>query len=245
MLHAEASHLIDGISLFGNSAKEIHAGERGMLTIASNPNSATCWLPSVVASFLKERPQVRMRCLTRSSEEVRELAASSAFDLGLAEAPFTQPELLLHRYVMHRVVVLSRTHRLASCTSLTPTMLANEPVVAVRRTSSWNWVNVTRAFDLAGATLNIVAECEFAAMALNIVSAGTGICITDPISATTIGAGLIQCPFLPSTPYEIGMLRPAHGHISILARHFADAVHKFILPFVEKPTRAGKHANRS
>lgn len=232
-LHAEASRLLDGFNQLETSTKEIASGHRGTLTVAASPNTATSWLPPVVATFRRERPHVRFRFLTRNSEELRELAASSAFDLGLAEGPFSNGELLVRRYVMPRVVVLPRTHRLARCTTLTPQLLGGEDLVAIRRSSSSNWGNVARAFDQAGAICHIVAECEIAAMAMNIVTAGGGICLADPISAAKIGPELIQRPFLPVTTYEIGMLRPAHGRFTILARAFAEAVHKHVSSYIK------------
>jgi len=233
LLHAEASRLLDGLGQFGASAEEIAGGLRGTLTIATNPNAAISWLPSVAATFRRGRPHVRLQFLTRSSEEVRALAAASAFDLGLAEAPFANPELVIQRYAIPRVVVLSRTHHLAACERLTPQLLAGEDIIAVRRPSSWGWANIARVFDQAGAVYHVVAECEFIATALNMVAAGGGICLVDAISAATMGPGLIQRPFLPVTLYEVGLLRPAHGQLTILARVFAKALHDHISFYLE------------
>ena len=197
LLHGEASRLLDGFERFGVSVEEIAIGQRGTITIAANPNAAISWLPAVVAAFRRERPHVRLRFLTRSSEEVRELAAASAFDLGIAEAPFSNAELVLKRYVVPRVAVLPPTHRLVACEVLTPQLLSGEDIVAVVR-SSWSWANVARTFDQAAAVCHVVAECEFVAMALNMVSCGIGVCLVDPISAATSAPALVQRPFRPS-----------------------------------------------
>jgi len=50
------------------------------------PMPAISWLPRVATAFRRERPHDRPRFLTRSSEEVRELAAASAFDLGICDS---------------------------------------------------------------------------------------------------------------------------------------------------------------
>jgi DNA-binding transcriptional LysR family regulator len=231
-LHLEASRLLDEFGRLGVSVGEISAGLRGTLTIATNPGPAISWLPAVVAAFRRDRPQVRLRLLTRSSEEVRELASLSAFDLGLAEAPFANAEPVVKRYAMPRVVVLPRTHRLADYDVLTPELLDGENLVATIR-SSWSWSNVARAFDLAGAVCHVVIECEFIAIALNLVAAGVGICLADPISAASIGPSLIQRPFMPSTPYEVGLLAPAHGELTILAQAFAATLQAHITPFLQ------------
>jgi DNA-binding transcriptional LysR family regulator len=231
LLHLEASHLLDGFERLGRAADEIAAGQRGTLTVATSPAPGICWLPAVAAKFRKERPQVRLRFLTRSSEEIRELAGLSAFDLGLAEAPFANGELVLRRYVIPRVVVLPRSHRLSARAELTPQLLDGEDIVATVR-SSWSWAGVARAFDGAGAVCRVVAECEFTPIALNMVAAGAGICFADPITAATIGSELVQRPFRPLTTYEIGLLSPAHGDVTILAKAFADALHAYIASFL-------------
>jgi DNA-binding transcriptional LysR family regulator len=65
LLHLEASHLLDGFERLGRAADEIAAGQRGTLTVATSPAPAICWLPAVAAAFRRERPQVRLRFLTR------------------------------------------------------------------------------------------------------------------------------------------------------------------------------------
>jgi DNA-binding transcriptional LysR family regulator len=234
LLHAEASRVLDGFARLDASTAEISAGQRGTLTIATNPGPAISWLPTVAAAFRRTRPQVQLRLLTRSSQEVRELAAVSAFDLGLAEAPFANAETVLRRYELPRVVVLRRDHHLAGHEVLTPQLLDGEMFVAMVR-SSWNWANLARAFDLAGAVCNVVAECEFTAIALNMVAAGMGVCMADPISAAGVGPVLIQRPFRPMVPYEVGLLGPSHGGLTILAQAFAEALHAHIASFLTEP----------
>jgi DNA-binding transcriptional LysR family regulator len=231
LLHLEASRLLDGFERLDGSVGEISAGQRGTLTIATNPGPAISWLPAVVAAFHRERPLVRLRLLTRSSQEVRDLAAVSAFDLGLAEAPFANAEAVLRRYTLPRVAVLPRSHRLAGHEALTPALLDGEALVATVR-SSWSWASIARAFDQAGAVCNVVAECEFTAIALNMVANGVGVCLADPISATGGGPDLVRRPFLPAVPYEVGLLSPAHGGLTLLAQAFAAELHAHILPFL-------------
>ena len=232
LLHAEASRVLDGFARLDASIGEISTGQRGTLTIATNPGPAISWLPSVAAAFRRERPQVMLRLLTRSSQEVRELAAMSAFDLGVAEAPFANAENVLRRYALPRVVVLPRNHTLAKWDVLTPQLLDGAAFVATVR-SSWNWANLARAFDLVGAVCNVVAECEFTAIALNLVGAGMGVCLADPISAASVGPQLVQRPFQPPVPYEVGLLGPNHGDLTTLAQAFAGALHAHITSFLE------------
>ncbi len=232
LLHGEAVRALAGFRRLGEAAAGIQAAQSGTLTIATNPGPGIAWLPAVAAAFCRARPQVRLRLLTRSSNEVRDLAALSAFDLGLAEAPFTRAETLLCRYSFARVVVLPEGHRLAGEAVLTPQLLDGEDMVATVN-SSWSWATVARAFEAAGAGCRVVAECEFTAIAINMVAAGLGLCLADPLSVAGARAqGLVVRPFQPALPYDVGLLRPAHGTLTRLAEAFAAEFHAHVAPHV-------------
>ncbi len=130
LLHAEAVRVLSDFRRLNEAVAGISATQVGTLTVATNPAPSSSWLPAVTAAFRRSRPQVRLRLLTRSSAEVRDEAASSAFDLGLAEAPFVRLNTLLRRYTFARVAVLPKDHRLAGEAVLTPALLDNEPMVA-------------------------------------------------------------------------------------------------------------------
>jgi DNA-binding transcriptional LysR family regulator len=230
LLFEEAVRVLADFRRLNEAAAGISAAQSGTLTIATNPSPAIAWLPTVAAAFCKSRPQVKLRILTRNSDEVRDLAAISAFDIGLAEAPFTRAEIVLRRYSFARVVLLPQGHRLASEAVLTPQLLDGEDMVAILN-SRWNWTTVARAFETAGARCRIVAECEFTVIAINLVAQGLGFCLADPLSVADVGArGLVVRPFKPTLPYDVALLRPAQGNLTRLAEAFAADFHGLVSP---------------
>ncbi len=232
LLFAETVRVLGDLRRLGGAAADIGAAQSGLLTIATNPSPAIAWLPGIAAAFCSTRPQVRLRILTRSSDEVRDMAALSAFDLGLAEAPFTQAETVLRRYSFARVVVLPRGHRLASEEVLTPQLLDGEAMVATVR-SNWSWATVARAFEAVGAQCRIVAECEFTVIAIGMVASGLGMCIADTLSVEASGLrGLVTRPFQPALTYDVGLLRPAHGTLTRLAEAFTAEFDARVLPHI-------------
>lgn len=228
LLHGRALSVLSDFRGLGETAAGIAAGQAGTLTIATNPGPGIAWLPGLAARFCRDRPGVKLRLLTRSSGEVRELAALSAFDLGIAEAPFIRAEILLRRYSFARAVLMPVGHPLADQPVLSPALLDGHAMVATVN-SSWSWSTVERAFDAAGAGCNVIAECEFIAIAVNMVRAGLGLCIADPLSVTDL-TGLVIRPFRPVLPYDVGLLRPAHGTLTRLAEAFAAEVHAHVAP---------------
>ncbi len=236
LLHREASQVMTGFTRLAETAAGISAAQRGSLTVATNPGPAISWLPGVVAAFCRARPDVRIRLLTRSSSEVRDLAALSAFDLGLAETPFTHGETVLRRYNFARVVALRADDPLARHELLTPQLMDGTRLVATVA-SNWSWSVIARTFEAAGATYHVAAECEFTAIALNMVAAGAGVSFADPISAADVACrGLVARPFLPVIPYEVGLLAPAHGMLMRVAEAFTDALDAHLRPFLLDPS---------
>jgi DNA-binding transcriptional LysR family regulator len=232
LLHQEAMHALAGLSRLDEAAAGIQAATRGHLTIATNPGPGIAWLPQILAEFRSTRPGVTVRFLTRSSREVRDLVATRAFDLGIAEAPFDRTDAVVHRYRFDCVAVLRADHPLATEGQLTPALLDDQPLVCLLP-GHGTTMPIARAFEAAGAHANVVAECEFYATALNLVLHGAGICLSDPISAAQAAQGrpdLVVRPFLPIIPYEVGVLRPSRGGTSRLAEQFIEALNRFVLP---------------
>ena len=234
LLHHEAVRALAGVLRLDEAAASIRAAQRGHLTVATNPGPGIAWLPQIVAEFLLDRPEVSVRFLTRSSREVRDLLAARAFDLGIAEAPFDRNDAVMHRYRFTCVAVLSTANPLASESELNPNLLDGQPLIRLlpgHGTTS----PIAQAFERAGATARVVAECEFFATALNLVRHGVGTCIADPISAAQAasdGSGLAIRTFVPTIPYEVGVLRQVRGSTSRLADQFIQTLDKFVRPFL-------------
>lgn len=237
MLHQEALHALAGLARLDEAAAGIQAATRGHLTIATNPGPGIAWLPQILAEFRRARPRVTVRFLTRSSREVRDLVATRAFDLGIAEAPFDRTDTVVHRYRFDCVAVLRADHPLAGEAQLTPALLDDQPLIGLLP-GHGTTTPIARAFEATGTRANIVAECEFYATALNLVLHGAGICISDPISAAQAAYGrtdLVIRPFVPNIPYEVGVLRPSRGGASHLAEHFIEALDGIVRPYLAAP----------
>ena len=232
LLHEEAVRALAGVAQLDDAAAAIGAAARGSLTIATNPSPGIAWLPRIVADFQRHRGQVTITLLTKSSREVRDLVASRAFDLGIAEPPFHRGDCVVRRYRFRTVAALRADHPLARHDVLTPALLDGAPLVALLAAHGTS-APLAHAFDEAGAILNIVARCEFFATALNLAQEGAGVCLADPISAASIASpGLAIRTFEPAIPYEVALLRPAQGALSHLAEAFAQSIDEHLRPYL-------------
>ena len=232
LLHGEAVRALAGVAQLDDAAAAIGAATRGSLTIATNPSPGIAWLPRIVAAFRRERPDVTLTLLTRSSREVRDLTAARAFDLGIAEPPFDRTDTVLRRYRFAAVAALRPDHPLAPHRILTPTLLDGREVIGMLPSHGTS-PRLADAFAEADARLRVVARCEFFATALNLAAEGVGVCLSDPISAAAMTSpNLCIRPFEPPIPYEVGVLSPARGGLSRLADAFARTVDASVRPFL-------------
>src|SRR3546814_7384611 len=83
-----------------------------MLTVSANPTSSAFWLPPFVASFRASRPGARIRLITRSSDVLREHAATYSADLMLSEPPIDPTSIEAQRYRLRCVAALPVGHPL-------------------------------------------------------------------------------------------------------------------------------------
>ena len=237
LLHNEAMHALAGFAELEDAAAGISAGQRGVLTIASSPSPGIAWLPDVVSRFRRERPSTKIRLLTRSSENVRSLVSARAFDIGLAEPPFDRTNTVLRRYRFPLACVLPATQALAAHETITPSLLEGHDLIVTSQ-SRTSYAAVSRAFESSGTPFHPVIECEFFAVALNLVIDGAGICLVDALSASEtlrrIGStgALVVRPFAPSAFYEVGVLRPTIGKLSVLAEQFVKLLDDHVAPYL-------------
>jgi DNA-binding transcriptional LysR family regulator len=239
LLHREAVHALAGFSELEDAAAGISAGQRGVLTIATSPSPGIAWLPEIVSRFRKDRPSTTIRMLTRTSDNVRSLLSSRAFDIGIAEPPFDRTNTVLKRYKFPLQCVLPSTNALAAHKALNPDLLEGSDLI-VTSGSQTSYAAISRAFEASGTPFHPAIECEFFAVALNLVIDGAGICLVDSLSISetlrrTGNAGaLVVRPFSPAVFYEVGLLRPNVEELSVLAKQFVKLLDGAMAPHLAR-----------
>jgi DNA-binding transcriptional LysR family regulator len=117
-----------------------HVARRVQTCVASQPEpkaAACCYiasisiLPGVVSEFRTRMPDVAVKMINRTSEEVRAFFEASVVDLGIAEMPVDLVNVERRRYAIDLVAILPVGHPATARSVLSPNDLAGHPFVSM------------------------------------------------------------------------------------------------------------------
>lgn len=233
----ETLEILDRVTRSAQTMREIGDLDRGRLKIASMPGASLFLLPRLVADFVRDRPEVEVSLMTRSSVKVQEWVASQQYDLGVAEIPARRESIDLRPISLECVCALRADDPLARKSVLTPEDLDNAPMAALYP-EHFTHRDARRAFEEAGRRLNIRFEMTIFIPAFTLVEQGVAYSLVDQISAASYrlyrgsDAPLVFRPFRPRLPFDIAIMTPAHRPLSRLARTFSDRIEQEVQRFV-------------
>jgi DNA-binding transcriptional LysR family regulator len=219
LIYAEASRALEAVENTARVAAEIRAGKRGHLAITAYPSISIALLPRLLSVFAAERPGLQMKIITRASQSVKELMSTRTFDFAIAELPLDYPTAQMEVFSYQCQCMLPLGHSLAEREEITPADLDGVPFITLFRGDPV-YQKLAAAFSEYGARWNVVAETEFFSSACELVAAGVGVGIVDPVVSAPFTADVVRRPFRPAISYEIAILHPLHEELSQLAREF-------------------------
>lgn len=220
LFFVEAERALEAVEKTNRVAKEIRTGKRGHLAIAAYASISINLLPRVMAGFAKERPGLELKIITRNSQSVRELMNTQQFDLAIAELPLDYPTSSMEVISYECQCMVPLGHPLAQLEVITPSDLDGVPFVSLFKGDPI-YQQLAMAFSAHGSAWNVVAETEFFSTACELVYAGMGVGIVDPVVSWPFTKNLVLKPFSPAIRYEIALLLPTQEEPSQLAREFA------------------------
>jgi DNA-binding transcriptional LysR family regulator len=229
LFYAEASRALEAVENAVRIAKEIRVGRRGHLSIAAYPSISISLLPRLLSVFSAARPDLKMKVITRNSQVVKELMSTQAFDIAVAELPIDYPTSHMDVFSYQCECMLPIGHRLAGLAEITPTDLDDVPFVTLFRGDPV-YQQLAAAFSAHGARWNVVAETEFFSTACELVAAGCGVGIVDPVISKPFTADVLRRPFSPTISYEVAILYPLHEERAQIAVEFAQLLKQSLSP---------------
>ncbi|RVU39788.1 LysR family transcriptional regulator [Hwanghaeella grinnelliae] len=220
----EAEEVLGRLERAQQAMMELSSHQRGGLRIACYPAGSGVFLPKLLVSFLRDRPEVKADLMMRSSLMVEDLVASQEYDIGLAETPKPRPSIQIETYRMSGVVALAADDPLAALSVVTPKDLSGKPL-AILFEEHTSTIALREVFREAGAIINPRFTLRTFQPTLELVSGGLCAAVIDPMTvASYSGNGVVFRQFMPRTTTGISILMPAHRPPSQLSLAFHETL---------------------
>ncbi|QRM30395.1 LysR family transcriptional regulator [Microvirga sp. VF16] len=207
-------------SLF--AMRELGQQRGGQITLACVPTAAFYFLPSVIARFKEQYPNIRFRILDLSANEGLESVARGEVEFGINLLGGSDPDLSFEPLLEDPfVLACRRDHPLAERASLTWSDLEGQPLVAVSRTSG-NRIMLDAALVRAGVHLSWSYEVTHLSTSLGLVEAGLGISVLPRLATPQDEHPIIVTRPIgsPEVSRTIGVVRRRGGRLAPAAERF-------------------------
>ncbi len=206
------------------AAERLRTGETGTLVVASHPSASISLLPGVIAEFRAQMPDVSVRLINRTSEEVRSYFEASVVDFAVAELPVELANVEKRRYALECVAILPSGHPAAAAAVLRPADLAGLPFVSMTTGRTIGY-QIRNAVVAEGGDFQKVIEAEYFSTICALVANGQGVSVVDRWSARMFRSlGLEVRRLDPPIYYEITVFYRADRPRSEAARLMLDLI---------------------
>lgn len=178
-LYLETDKLITGVARVENVARAIRDLERGEVSIVAFPSLCLRFLPRVMSTFSKERPDVHISIETRTSRQIFESMLTGTADAGLSLVSTSHSGLeckLFHESDM--VCALPPDHLLCEKSVVDLRDLAREPFISLGRGDLSHQL-INEAFDQVGISIEPLIRAQMADSACTFVSEGRGVSLVS------------------------------------------------------------------
>lgn len=234
-VYEEVERSFVGMSEISRVIEDIRDFRTGSLLIAGMPALALKLLPDIIAEFIAVEPGITVSLRTRSSQAVLRHLSSQQFDLGFAALETDHPAVTRRPIlVTGMLAVLPVGHPLERKDVLESADFDEQPFIALGAEIGTR--SETDQFLSAGAARpRIVAEAQLSASICELVAAGAGVSIVEPVTATHFArAGrLVTRPLSPEQPFRYDLLLPALRKPSRVAERFLELVEEKLETFLD------------
>ncbi|MVA27813.1 LysR substrate-binding domain-containing protein (plasmid) [Agrobacterium vitis] len=224
-LYEEVERIFGGVHQLARAVEAIRRDEHGHLLIGAMPALSGSFITRVISSFKIWHPDVFVSIEARSSRFLTEAVLLRRLDLALVISGLEHPSMVVER--MHcsaAVAALPLGHKLAEKAELCPDDLKDEPFIAFAPTGTMR-TKVDAAFEQYSITPRIVIEATTAPNVAELVAAGLGVTVADPLAIEFVADRIITRPFRPTIDFGYGIIRPTRARNSSLVADFIEEIH--------------------
>jgi DNA-binding transcriptional LysR family regulator len=188
--------------------QDLVGGRLGTLSIAASFPIANGYLAKAVATFIKDRPKVRVALQSLTSPQVLDRVVHREVELGIAYGPVVSPEV--------ETKMLMRAG--IACVMPSDHPLARRKEVAIRDLEPYSIVTylpqalfrqyVDNALSAVGIAPKITAQVSVSLTGIMLARYGAGVALVEPFLVASMGLpGLVARPLRPRIEVETLMIR--------------------------------------
>jgi len=220
-LYKEVERSFVGIETIRQAASDLREYRAGNLKIATMPALALSWLPRLVHRFLADHPGITLDLQVLPSQTVARWVAAQRVDVGFA-AQWRTDVAIASEVVASAALMaaLPPDFPLPADGVIRPEHLAGKPFVSLELGLRTRFL-IDRVFFAAKVPRRQVVDTALSHVACQLVAAGTGVALVDPLTALSFsGRGIAIAPFAPTIGFDYHVLYPAQVPPSRLAERF-------------------------
>jgi DNA-binding transcriptional LysR family regulator len=237
----EANHLFSHVTVVYDSvdrlrqvAQNLRAAESGKIRIAATPAFGVDLLPKAMASFREIHKDVVFVIETLHHDEICSALLESRLDLGLAFDPVAAPGVIENTLTRGRFVVLTPADvEFGGKESVSVEDLAGLPFIRLDSKGPLGRLLSTH-IESSGVKLDTVAYSETYHVAKALVAYGTGVTITDEITANALGDSNVKVwPLEPTLDFRISTLSFDNMPLSRVSQKFVEHLKICVVDYVD------------
>lgn len=224
-LYEEVERVFGGVRQLARAVDVIRREEHGHLLIGAMPALSGPFITRVITGFRRRHPEVFISVEARSSQFLTEAVLLRRLDLALVISGLEHSSVQVDRMSSpSAVVALPLGHRFSKKADLSPVDLKEEPFIAYAPTGTMRR-KVDAAFERFGLKPNIVIEATTAPNVAEMVAAGLGVTVADPLALEHVAGRIASRPFTPLIDFDYVLIRPVRARNSNLVADFVEEVH--------------------
>lgn len=205
---------------------ELFNKQRGKVSLAALPTLAAGFLPTVLADYRQQYPNVAISVHDVLANQVDDLVSERRADIGFSVCPAVSDTIHFEPLIDdHFVAVCPLGHPLLKSKEVPWAELLKFPIIAVSRLSSTRQAMESVVREL-GLSMDLMCEVSQIGTAGRMVAAGLGVAALPSLSFRQISAvGLDWRPLVdPYVPRALGIITPTRHSLSSAATAMLEVV---------------------
>jgi len=210
MLYAEVQRVFESVRGISTAAREIKELRSGRLNVSALPAFGLTLLPSIVASFNEEYPDVAISLDIRSSSTIIQRASRNQLDIGVAAEVNDETPSVVRRTLTATppVCIMPKGHPLSRLSVVQADDLDGLDFVSLA-TGDPMRRQLDALCEERGARRTMKVEAALSATCVNLVASGVGVAVVDRLSAWVARDLPIEIrDFRPQLNVNLSVYRP-------------------------------------